>query len=181
MPKLKNRQMSKVRKICFCSLFAAIICACTFISVPLPFGYFNLGDGAILLCAWSMGAGLGAISAAIGSALADILMGFVIYAPATAIIKAAIAISAFYMYRLLSAAFKSRSSVPFCCIISAIVGEVLMVSGYFLYECLILGYGLAATASILGNVLQGVCAVIISTCAFSLLKKSVFEKLSQKL
>ena len=59
---------NKIQKICFGALFAAIICVCTLISIPLPIGYFNLGDAAVLLSAWTLGPLYGVVAAAIGSA-----------------------------------------------------------------------------------------------------------------
>ena len=61
--------------ICFTATFAALCCVCTFIAVPLPFGYFNLGDVFVLLSAWLLGPVLGPLAAGVGTALADVLIG----------------------------------------------------------------------------------------------------------
>ena len=62
---MKRRQTNNnILSLCLTALFAALICACTFISIPLPFGYFNLGDVAMLLGAYVLGFPA-AISAAI--------------------------------------------------------------------------------------------------------------------
>ncbi|MCR4656847.1 MAG: hypothetical protein K5770_11545 [Lachnospiraceae bacterium] len=46
-------------------------------------------------------------------------------------------------------------------IIGSIVAEVIMIAGYFAYESTVLGYGLAASASIVSNAVQGgVCIVL---------------------
>ncbi|MBQ8818315.1 MAG: ECF transporter S component [Clostridia bacterium] len=168
-----RKENNKIQKMCFGALFAAMICLCTFISIPLPFGYFNLGDAAILLSAWIMGPLVGCISAAVGSALADILMGYVIYAPATAIIKALIAISAYFIYKALSKVITAPKLSFISRAVAASFGELIMVAGYFLYEAFVLGYGMAALASVAGNLLQGICAVIISTLVFGILKKAI--------
>lgn len=162
---------SRTRRLCFCALFAAIVCACTFISIPLPIGYFNLGDAAVLLGAWTLGPVFGSIAAAVGSALADLLMGYVIYAPATAVIKALIALCACVFSALLGRVIKKEGLDFIPRAVSAVIGEAVMVGGYFLYESTLLGYGMGAAASLPGNTLQGVCGVVIGTVAVTVLKK----------
>ena len=94
-----NRRHSiSVRALCLAALFAALSCIGTFISVPLPIGYFNLGDIFVLSGAFLLGAPFGAVAAGVGSALADIFMGFVIYAPATFVIKALVAACAALLF-----------------------------------------------------------------------------------
>ena len=146
-----------VKKLCFASLFAALACIGTFISVPLPIGYFNLGDIFVLTSAFLLGPVWGAAAAGIGSALADIFMGFAIYAPATFVIKAAVAAVAALLLGIFERLVKKERALYFIWLACALVAEALMVGGYFLYEALVLGYGLGATASVLGNCTQAVC------------------------
>ena len=166
--------------ICFTATFAALCCVCTFIAVPLPFGYFNLGDVFVLLSAWLLGPVLGPLAAGVGTALADVLMGFAVYAPATLIIKALVAFAAFWVYRLMKPLFK-REGLDFLPRgISAIVGESIMVLGYFFFEAVVLGYGAGAAASIFGNCLQAVAgtigAVFLASAIYSSkLAKRYFE------
>lgn len=166
-------------KICYCSVFAAFTCACTFISIPLPFGYFNLGDMIILLCSWTMGPLYGAISACVGAGLADLLMGYTIYVPATMVIKSAMAVVAYYLYALI----KRRSDKPSVAFISravsAVAAEAVMVVGYFMYD-FIFFYGIGALASVPGNVLQGVCAVIGGVLLGRLIERAVGDRLHSK-
>lgn len=176
----KYRRFDKRTKhICFCALFAGIICACTFISIPLPIGYFNLGDAAVLLSAWILGPLFGCIAAAAGSALADLLMGYVIYMPATAIIKALIVLCACLFSSLLQKAICSEKLAFIPRAISAIVGETVMVGGYFLYEATVLGYGLGAVASVPGNALQAICGVVIGTLVYTVLKKALGKRIKE--
>ena len=55
-------------------------------------------------------------------------------------------------------------------LVSAIAGEVIMVLGYFAYESLILGYGMAAAVSIPGNAIQGAVGIIVSIAAYKALR-----------
>lgn len=159
-----------ILKLCFCAVLAAMICACTFISVPLPIGYFNLGDVAVLLGAYTLGAPA-AISAALGSALADLLMGYAAYAPATAIIKAAVALIAFALTRFACARVGKWASLPVR-LLCALLAETVMVAGYLLFEAFALGYGAAALASVVGNCLQGACGAIGSAVIYAALDAS---------
>ena len=80
----------KIKKMVLAALFAAITCVSTMvIKVPTigTNGYVNIGDAAVLLSAWLLGNPYGALAAGIGSGLADILAGYIAYAPGTIIIK----------------------------------------------------------------------------------------------
>jgi len=162
------------KKLCFTAVFAAMTCVCTMIYIPLPFGYFNLGDavvlvGAYLLCS-EYGVWSGMVSAALGAALADLFSGYAIYVPATALIKALMALVAFLIFKELSKLFVGKRSafgvIPR--LISSIAAEAVMVGGYLLYELAL--YGAGAVASVVGNVMQGVCAVVISTVIMGALR-----------
>ncbi|MBQ7299404.1 MAG: ECF transporter S component [Clostridia bacterium] len=163
---LTHHTNTATRRLCLTAVFAALTCAGTFVSVPLPIGYFNLGDIFVLCAAWMLGPILGASSAAVGSALADILMGFPIYAPGTFVIKGGIALTAALLLPLLAKIIKNTTAVH---LLAAICGEAVMVGGYFLYESVILGYGAGAAASLPGNTLQAVCGVIGAVMLYRLL------------
>ena len=51
----------------------------------------------------------------------------------------------------------------------AVLGEIVMVLGYFAYEGLALGYGAAAAASIPGNAIQGAAGVVVGILAYKAL------------
>lgn len=164
-------------RLCFCAVFAALICVCTFISVPLPFGYFNLGDFMLLLCSWSMGPLYGAVAAAVGSGLADLLMGYTVYIPATVVIKALMAICAHFIFRLFKRLITKPSLDFISRAISAVAAETVMILGYFAYDFCFF-YGIGAAASIPGNILQGVCAVIGGVAFGRFFEKNIGKKLN---
>ena len=175
----RNQGPSKVLTLCLVAMFAALICACTFISIPLPFGYFHLGDVGMLLGACILGLPA-AISAAIGASLADVLMGYTIYAPATAIIKGLCVVTACaIMY--LTKRFPDKKAVLLSRLaIAAIASEILMVTGYLAFEAFALSYGTAALASVLGNCMQGICGVIGSIAIYEALELSGAIKFIKK-
>ena len=157
-------ERTATQKICLTALFAALTCAGTLIIVPMPIGYFNLGDIILLCAAWSLGPMLG-ISAAVGAALADVLSGYIIYAPATLVIKAAMVVCA----ALLHSALHHLPGKHVLRIVSSAAAELIMIAGYFLYDAAFLGYGMGAAASIPGNALQALCGVIGGTALMATL------------
>lgn len=156
-------KIQKLSKVMAAALFAAIICVATFIvQIPSPAtgGYINLGDCFVLIAGIYLGFGYGALAAGLGSALADLLSGYAQYAPATLIIKALMAVTAYAVFKALS-----KKSVTLAKIICGISAEAIMVLGYFGYESVILKYGMGAAASILPNVIQGIAGI---SAAFAL-------------
>lgn len=162
-------KQNKIFKIVTAALFAAIVCVATMIvKIPSPAtnGYFNLGDCFVLLSAWFLGPVYGALAAGIGSALADILSGYVQYAPATFVIKALMAVAAYFI-------FKALSKKPFIGkLISGISAEAIMVLGYFGYEAVILSYGMAAAGSIFSNVMQGIVGIVSAVAIATIINKN---------
>lgn len=158
-----NRRL--IKNITFAALFAAIIFVATFfIAIPLPYGYANLGDCFVILAGIIIGP-YGVAAAAIGSCLCDILTGaFLIYAPATFIIKG---IMAGLSYILLKKQYTVLSHI-----IVAILCETIMVGGYFLYEFFVIGIGSAAIASVVGNCTQGLVGAVASVLLYTLLYKT---------
>ena len=63
-------------------------------------------------------------------------------------------------------------------LVSGIVGETIMVLGYFAYASMILGKGLAAAASIPGNIVQGIAGIAIGLALAVLLQKAKAPALS---
>lgn len=158
---MKNERRSNVtKKICFAAIFAAMCCACTLISIPIPIGYINLGDLMVLTAGWCLGGGIGAVAAGVGSALADVILGYVVYSPATFVIKALVALAAALVYSVFKKTiFKNtRDFLPR--IISALLAECVMVGGYFFFEAVFMSYGLAAAASVPLNALQGIIGAL---------------------
>lgn len=175
--KNKSKKMTEnIRKICLGAVFAALCAAATFVSVPLPFGYFNLGDVMVLTSAMLLGPFFGSISAGIGSAVADIIMGYAAYAPATFIIKGAVAIIFALLHKLSKKLFGGRLDVP-AKLLCSVISESVMVGGYFAFEALVMGYGAGALASVPGNIMQALSCSLLFTLLSFLLRKTKLEKL----
>ncbi len=157
---IREKTVINTKKLIITSMFTALTAIATIVvQIPIPIGYVNLGDMFVLMSAFILGAGYGALAAGIGSCVADIIVGYAIYAPATFIIKACMAIVASVVFKVLSKKIKVNVITM---IIAGIIAELLMVVGYFFYESIILGYSWAAIYSIPGNLIQG--AVGIAVC-----------------
>ena len=81
----------RLRRLCLTAAFAALGCAMTFVHIPYPLGYLNLGDCIVLLSAVLLPPGYAMAAAGIAGASADLFLGYSLYAPATFIIKALMA------------------------------------------------------------------------------------------
>lgn len=138
--------MKNTKKMVTAALLAAFTCIATMIiKIPTPtFGYIHLGDGLVLLCGIILGPGIGALAAGIGSMFADIFSGYMTWAPATLIIKALTACIAGLLFHKLRLNISSKANRSVRVVIGGIVGEALMVLGYFLFEA-----GLAALPAVL--------------------------------
>lgn len=169
-----------VSKIVLTALFAALVYVATSIIRYPTFGtqgYINIGDTIVLLSAWLIGGVYGALAAGIGSALADLLAQYVTYVPGTFIIKF---LMAFVAYLIFTALKKTNINKVVAYIVSGVVAELIMVFGYFLYESTILGYGLAAAASIPSNAIQAGTCLVIGCIAIGILEGAKVPNLLKK-
>ena len=82
---MENRNDKNTKRLALAGQLCGATLLLTLISIPLPsgYGYVNLGDGGVFLCAMLLPGGLGAMAAGVGAALADLILGWAVYAPAT--------------------------------------------------------------------------------------------------
>ena len=154
------------KKLVLTALFMALtVVATMFIRVPLPLGYVNLGDAFVFLSVFILGPVCGTIAAGVGSALAD-LFGYITYAPGTLIIKTAMAIVAYLLYKLLLKATKKALLAE---VFGGVVGAIIMAFGYFFYETLFFETVAVAIVNVPWNLIQGAVGVIISTIVMRIL------------
>ena len=156
-----------IQKLVFAAMLGALTFCATFISVPTGIGNVNLGDGILLLGAWTLGGAWSVIACALGATLTDLVGGYAIYAPATLVIKALMGIVAIALGKLIA---QRKPLVRH--LISGLAAECVMIAGYFVYEAWILGFGSAALVSIPFNAVQGAVALVVSVLAHKLLEKA---------
>ncbi len=166
----------KLLKNVYTALFMALCCAGTLISVPAPTanGYLNPGDCFVILSGWLLGPFYGCLAGGIGSAISDLVLGYASYAPATLIIKGFMAIVSYFIFTRLSKIF--RGKVVFSRILSSVTAELIMVSGYYLYDSFLAKNFISALAGIPGNTVQGLFGIIVSILIISILEKTDLKK-----
>ena len=163
---------TKTLKLVTSALLAALTCIATMvIQVPTPAtsGYIHLGDGFVILSGILLGPAYGSLAAGIGSLLADLLTGYAVYAPITFVIKALAAFFASIIFTALQK--KGKKSSIFSPILGGIFAALIVAFGYFIAEATILGYGLAAAASIPHNLVQGSFGILISAILYKAISR----------
>ena len=160
---------TRTGKIIITSMLAALVCVATMIiKIPSPLkGYINLGDCVVLLSGWLLSPWYAFFAAGIGSALADIFSGYILYAPATLIIKGLMAVFACVGYNFLI----KKSKENFSRIISGLGAEVIMAVGYFLFEGVLYGFA-PSLVNIPANVVQGVAGLVLGFVLIKIFKKN---------
>ena len=101
--------------------------------------------------------------------LADVLSGYVSYAPATFLIKFAMAVIAALIFRALEQRQRLAAHI-----VGAVSAEVLMIAGYYIFESVCLGVGAAAAASVPANMVQGVAGAVSGVLGIGALSKFRF-------
>ena len=145
-----------------------IVMATMIIKIPSPLkGYLNLGDCIVLVAGWMLSPTYGLLAAGLGSALADLFSGYVVYAPATFVIKGLMALAAFYCFKFLDERLANLPSR----IISGILSEIIMVLGYFIFEGFLYGFA-PSLVNIPANSVQGVAGVIIGIILIKIFEKA---------
>ena len=160
---------SKTKRIVITALMAAMVCVATMIiKIPSPMkGYLNIGDCIVLLCGWLLAPGYGFVAAGLGSALADMFSGYLTYAPATFLIKGSMALIAFACFKLMNNRIGRLPSQ----IIGAVLAEIVMVLGYYVFEGFMYGF-IPSAVNIPANAVQGAAGLILG-----IILVKVFERL----
>ena len=159
---MENRMDIKTNRLALAGQLCGATLLLTLISLPLPsgYGYVNLGDAGVFLCACLLPGGLGALAAGVGAALADLILGWAMYAPVTLLIKGITALLAgLAMHRA------KRAAVPL-----ALICCLLVPLGYFLFETVLLTAPVAAV-NVLPNAFQATVGAFLGTLVGRHLKK----------
>jgi uncharacterized membrane protein len=111
--------LMNTKKIILTGLMMALVTVATMVFiVPVPFtsGYIHLGDSMIFLSVLILGWRYGAVAAGVGSALADLFVGYANWAPWTLCIKG---IMALMMGLAIEKCIKSKKNIIFLAMITA--------------------------------------------------------------
>jgi len=147
------------------AVMAALVCVATvLVQIPNPAtrGYINIGDAMIFVSALTFGTFVGGIAGGVGSALADIVSGYGLYAPFTLIVKG--------LEGVLVGLIANRKSVTRD-VLAVFIAGCEMVLGYFLIEFYLLQFGWAALTEVPGNIFQIVAGGVIGIPVASVLRR----------
>lgn len=155
------------RKTALLALTVVVALMTLFVRVPLPTrGYFNVGDIAVVFAGLVLGSlgkerrfGWGAAAGGIGSALADIIGGYAIFAPVTLIAKG--------LEGGLAALAAVDSPIRHYALLA--LGGACMVATYFVAEALVPAFGglQGAMTELLPNLIQAVGGIVGGRLTFA--------------
>jgi uncharacterized membrane protein len=158
-------------------IFGALTCVITlFIDIPIPAtkGFLNIGDAAVMLTGLLFGPVVGGIAGGVGSSLADIILGYPIYAPATLIIKGLEGL----LVGLIADPKKIHERISYRDVIAVATGGLLMVFGYLFYETILYGFA-TAVVEIPMNFIQYIVGIILSLLITIPIRKNLTQALPQ--
>jgi len=155
------------------AIFAALACVITMIiafPIPATNGFINIGDAIVMLTGLIFGPIVGGIAGGVGSALADVFLGYFLYAPATLVIKG---LEGFIVGMIANP--KENASKPnIRDIVAVIMGGLIMVFGYFIYETILYGVPSALYEFFLNSLIQfGLGAVLALLITFGARKNLI--------
>ncbi|HOM01996.1 MAG TPA: ECF transporter S component [Acetivibrio sp.] len=161
-----SNRTNSTRKIAINGMMIALVFLATYVTkIPTAVGPFNLGDSVIIIAAVLLGRKSGSLAGAIGSAIADIAMGYQHFAPVTFVVKGLEGFVAGFIVYALSKRFKEKKHVVI--LVASVAASIVMVSGYFFAELYVMRLfdetmGIAAALRDLPvNLVQGgACAVV---------------------
>jgi uncharacterized membrane protein len=139
------------------SLIAVLTAVTTVLTliVRIPFaptrGYITLADVGVYFAAFALGPVVGGIAGGVGTGLADAISGY----PQWMILSCMI-----HGLQGLVAGLIGRNNKLKFMILGWMAGAVIMVSGYFISECVLYGIGPAAS-EIIGNLSQNIAGGVI--------------------
>jgi len=142
------RKQRAVIQMSLMAVMSALVTVGTLI-VQIPNGmggYFNVGDVMIFVAALNFNPFVGGFAGGLGSALADVLMGYPVFALPTLVIKG--------LEGFIAGLITNKKSV-YRDVFAVVAAGAEMVIGYFLIELFVLQWGLSLSmAEILPNIAQ---------------------------
>lgn len=156
---------TSTRQLTLAALFIALTTVATMvihIPVPATQGFVNVGDSFVLLSGLLFSHYYGALIGGVGSALADLFLGYTIFAPVTLIVKAIEALLASYIDR----------GNTVLRVIAVIVGVTWMVFGYFIFEVFMFDLPVALSA-VIPNSIQGIVSAGLALLLYPIVRRLI--------
>lgn len=174
---MQRKSDNKIERLTLAALMTAMITVFTMvimIPVPITNGYVHLGDTMIFLTVLMLGYKYGALTSALGSALADLFLGFPHWAPWTFCIKGLMALVVGFIL------IKMQDKGMFGRITAMVGGGIVMIIGYFVASVVMYGNPVAALSSIPPNIAQFVVGGALATAIYAALPKKIVNKFYKK-
>lgn len=150
---------------------AVVFVATLYIKIPNAIdGYFNLGDGFILIFSSILDPFPAFLVGGLGSALADVAGGYAYYFIPTLLIKGLEAI----IVSVLMKKFGKKAQIP-----AYILGACIMVFGYFLAKWYLKQSMAIALTGIPENIFQSGVGVVIALICYPIISRIYFKNKTQ--
>ena len=167
---------AKTIRLVMNGLMIALVFLVTFFTkIPGPVGPFNIGDAVIMVTAIILGRNSGLVAGALGSAAADIAMGYAVFSPFTLVVKGLEG----YIVGTIAYQGKSEKMGVARMVTGVVVGALVMIAGYFFSEFLILplfnkdfGLTMAVNDLVSVNLIQGGVSAVVGYILSTLLIKA---------
>ena len=162
-------KIRNTKTITMIGIMIALVTVATYIGIPTPGsmgGYIHLGTLVTFVIALKYGKEIGALTGGIGAALFDIFSLYTLWAPGTLVIRLVMG----YTVGKIAETDEGQGISMKKNVIAILVGGVILLVGYFIYQLFILGLfgetdpnqigAVAAFTSIPGNVMQIVLGLV---------------------
>ncbi|MFB6069565.1 MAG: ECF transporter S component [Halanaeroarchaeum sp.] len=131
---------------------AAVAVATMAVSIPVGFGYLNFGEVVIYTGAFLFGRLVGGLAGGIGAAAADVILGYLPYAPITLVAKG---VEGYVVGRFSGESTRSK-------VIAVAAGAPFMIVAYFLARWYFEGLPLAIAQELPIDLVQAVVGAAIA-------------------
>ena len=163
--------MRSVYRLTLYGLFTAMIALATSVlKVPGPTGYYHLGDALIYTAAVVLGPVFGGITGGVGSAVADLVGGFGVWAPWTFVIKGLTGLTVGYI------AGSARRGAAY---IAMIAGAVVTIVGYGVATSIMYDPA-AAIGETLGNVAQTASGIVVASVLIPATRRALVRTVERR-
>lgn len=176
------KRMDKMHGLVMTALVMGLIMLATAtFKIPSPFtqGYVHLGDTMVFLGVLVLGKRNGCIAAGIGSALADVMGGYAIYAPWTLIIKGLMALVMASCIEFITGKGKAGiriAGIPAAEIIGMVLAGFVMTAGYCIVDGVFAGNMAAGLLGVPANIGQFAVGMILAAALSTALYKTPAKK-----
>jgi len=155
---MSGERTIRTYEIAVIAVMSALTLVATMISINFAptGGYFNLGDVIVVTTALLFGSTIGGLAGGLGSALADVYLGYGVFAPFTLVIKGTEGFVVGYL-----AGGKEDISRNLK-IIAWLIGGIIIIVGYWIAEVLFLGMSIqsATVEALTINILQAIISIL---------------------